>query len=388
MRLSMKDGFRTVFAAGLLGLAIPVFPLAATAQSAASSNLSGLIAQLFDQDPEKRFQASVALRRLGPDAHPAATALTRALRDEDPRVAENAVWTLAFVGSAGLTAVPTLTAMVRDSDEPNRIPAAAVLGLMRTGNPDAVKALTEALTSGNPELRRTAAAALGALGQAALPAIPALARTTKDEVPAVSSTAVAALGRLGGFASAAIPALKELEAGKDAQLKSEALMARRRIESEMARPTTATGVTPPPVAADPPPSTTTRARTEPVGTEPVADRPAPITQPRSETGKTPVKPEPITLPTPVFRPVQIISQDKPKYTAIALDRKISGTVVVSVEFLANGKIGTVKVVSGLGYGLDDEAVRAARRIRFAPAESDGKPVDRIQEVRYRFNPGQ
>jgi TonB family protein len=388
MRLSMKDGFRTLFAVGLLATAVPVFQISATAQTAQTPNLSGLIAQLFDQDPEKRFQASVALRKLGPEAQSAATALTRALRDEDPRVAENAAWTLAFVGSAGLAAVPTLTAMVRDSDEPNRVPAAAVLGLMRTSNQEAVKALTEALTSGSPELRRTAAAALGALGQAALPAVPALARATRDEVPAVRSTAIASLGRLGGFASAAVPTLREIEAGKDAQLKSEAVMARQRIESELARPTQ-------PAAASQPagPATTPASNGEPAtatspNSQTVTDRPTPITPSRVESGKTAAKPEPITLPAPVVKPVQIISQDKPRYTSIALERKISGTVVLSVEFLASGKVGEVRVISGLGFGLDDEAVRAAKRIRFNPAEADGKAVDRTQEVRYRFNPGQ
>jgi len=35
----------------------------------------------------------------------------------------------------------------------------------------------------------------------------------------------------------------------------------------------------------------------------------------------------------------------------------------------------VRVVRGLGHGLDEAAERAALRIRFKPAQSDGRAVD-------------
>lgn len=390
MSLSMKVTFRSLCIAGWLAAGLAAGPGITAAQTPSGATVAQLIAQLSAEDREKRYLASVELRKMGPNAQSASEALTRALRDDDPRVSENACWTLAFIGPAGQGAVPTLAVMVRDTDEPNRIPAAAVLGLMRTSNPDAVKSLTEALTSGNPELRRTAAAALGALGQAALPAVPALARATKDDNPGVRSTAVAALGRLGGFASSAVPALREIEAGPDAQLKAEAVSARKRIESELARPvqpvqTGQAGQSTPPTSPRTDQATAIQVpRVDPA--LPATDQPTRIAPPRGESAKTTPTPEPISAP--VVRPVQILEQGRPRYTQLARDRKTEGTVVLSVEFLANGKIGDVKVISGLSYGLNEEAIRAAKSIRFNPAQSNGKPVDRRQEIRYRFSLGQ
>jgi TonB family protein len=33
------------------------------------------------------------------------------------------------------------------------------------------------------------------------------------------------------------------------------------------------------------------------------------------------------------------------------------------------------VLQGLGYGLDEQAVRAAEQIKFKPAQHEGQPVD-------------
>ena len=44
----------------------------------------------------------------------------------------------------------------------------------------------------------------------------------------------------------------------------------------------------------------------------------------------------------------------------------------------------VSLLSGLGFGLDDEAIHAVQRIRFTPAMRDGKPVDFPARVRIEF----
>jgi putative ABC transport system permease protein len=51
-----------------------------------------------------------------------------------------------------------------------------------------------------------------------------------------------------------------------------------------------------------------------------------------------------------------------------------GTVVLSIVFGADGNIKAIRVESGLPYGLTEEAIKAARAIRFEPAMKDGKPV--------------
>ena len=44
----------------------------------------------------------------------------------------------------------------------------------------------------------------------------------------------------------------------------------------------------------------------------------------------------------------------------------------------------VKIVRGLGHGLDDSAVRAAEQIRFKPALKDGQPSDSTAVVHIIF----
>jgi TonB family protein len=58
--------------------------------------------------------------------------------------------------------------------------------------------------------------------------------------------------------------------------------------------------------------------------------------------------------------------------------------VLEVVFRADGFVDVVKVVSGLGHGLDEAAIAAAKRIRFKPAKSDEQAVDFPARVRIEF----
>jgi TonB family protein len=82
--------------------------------------------------------------------------------------------------------------------------------------------------------------------------------------------------------------------------------------------------------------------------------------------------------------VAILYKPNPAYSAEGRERKIQGDVVLEVIFLASGQIKVIGVVSGLGYSMDDEAIRAAQRIRFTPAMRDGKPVDFPARLRIEF----
>lgn len=73
--------------------------------------------------------------------------------------------------------------------------------------------------------------------------------------------------------------------------------------------------------------------------------------------------------------VQVISYPKPEYTPEAKQLKIQGDVVLEVRFSADGRVHVIRVVRGLGHGLDQQAIRAAEQTRFKPATRDGKPVD-------------
>lgn len=87
---------------------------------------------------------------------------------------------------------------------------------------------------------------------------------------------------------------------------------------------------------------------------------------------------------PVSTPIVVLSKPLPAYTAEARELKIQGDVTLRVRFTASGQVEVLGVVNGLGHGLDEEAVKAAERIRFKPATRDGHPVDQVSLVRITF----
>jgi TonB family protein len=112
-----------------------------------------------------------------------------------------------------------------------------------------------------------------------------------------------------------------------------------------------------------------------------APRPAPpkpvATQPASFTD-TPAAPKPAPQAPPpprADRPVEVVYKPSPAYTDQARAQRIEGEVILEVEFTAEGKVRVLRVVRGLGFGLDEMAQRAAEQMRFKPATSKGAPVD-------------
>lgn len=87
---------------------------------------------------------------------------------------------------------------------------------------------------------------------------------------------------------------------------------------------------------------------------------------------------------PSLVPVEILSKPNPVYTDVARKLGLQGEIVFSVIFAASGRLQVVRVVEGLGYGLDEAACRAAEGIRFKPAQRDGKPVDFPATLRVVF----
>jgi TonB family protein len=85
-----------------------------------------------------------------------------------------------------------------------------------------------------------------------------------------------------------------------------------------------------------------------------------------------------------FTPVEILSKPKPAYTQEARAKKIEGEVLLSMQFSASGEARVEGVMRGLGYGLDETAVTAARGIRFRPATRDGGAVDSAAVVHILF----
>jgi TonB family protein len=78
---------------------------------------------------------------------------------------------------------------------------------------------------------------------------------------------------------------------------------------------------------------------------------------------------------PRIKPAEIISKPTPAYTDEARKLRIEGEVLLEVVFEGSGSIRVVRVVHGLGHGLDESAIKAAQQIHFTPAQQDGQPVD-------------
>ena len=94
----------------------------------------------------------------------------------------------------------------------------------------------------------------------------------------------------------------------------------------------------------------------------------------------------------VFRPgngvetPRMLRNVTPNYTAEAMRAKVQGIVLVEAVVLPDGSVGEVTVIRSLDkvFGLDDEAVKAARRMRFLPGTRFGEPVAVLVTIELSF----
>lgn len=83
-------------------------------------------------------------------------------------------------------------------------------------------------------------------------------------------------------------------------------------------------------------------------------------------------------------PPRLLREVKAAYTDEARRANITGEVEMEITIRRDGTVSDVRVVRGLGGGLNDRAVAAVRQWRFAPARLKGTPVDVIVEVSVEF----
>ncbi len=81
---------------------------------------------------------------------------------------------------------------------------------------------------------------------------------------------------------------------------------------------------------------------------------------------------------------RIISKPKAFYTDDARENETQGAVLLNVTLLASGEIGGINLRRGLPHGLTEQAIAAARGIKFQPALVDGVPVSTIVNFEYTF----
>ena len=80
----------------------------------------------------------------------------------------------------------------------------------------------------------------------------------------------------------------------------------------------------------------------------------------------------------------ITYKEKASYTQEARDHGVEGQVILNVVFSKDGTMNNIKVIQGLPDGLTDQAITAAQKIRFVPAEKDGKPVSVRGNLEFTF----
>ncbi len=102
-------------------------------------------------------------------------------------------------------------------------------------------------------------------------------------------------------------------------------------------------------------------------------------------GQTSDDDRPLTVGNGVTPP-RVLSKVEPTYSPDARAEQVQGTVVLEVVVSRRGLAENIRVLSPLGFGLDEAAQGAVQRWRFAPGMKDGKPVPVIAtiEVNFRF----
>jgi TonB family protein len=85
-----------------------------------------------------------------------------------------------------------------------------------------------------------------------------------------------------------------------------------------------------------------------------------------------------------FHSVEILAKVRPEYTEEARRKRIEGEVWLEILFAADGQARVQRILRPLGYGLDENAVRAAGQIRFRPAREGSVAVDETATVRVQF----
>ena len=83
-------------------------------------------------------------------------------------------------------------------------------------------------------------------------------------------------------------------------------------------------------------------------------------------------------------PPRLLKEVRAQYSDAARRANLEGEVELEIVIRRDGSVGDVKVLKGLGMGLNEQAIQAVRQWRFAPARLKGAAVDVIVEVAVEF----
>lgn len=72
------------------------------------------------------------------------------------------------------------------------------------------------------------------------------------------------------------------------------------------------------------------------------------------------------------------------YPKEALENRLEGTVIVKYDIDYTGKVTDARVISGIGHGCDEEAIRLAKLLKFKVPKSRGVRVLFHKTIRINF----
>jgi TonB family protein len=86
----------------------------------------------------------------------------------------------------------------------------------------------------------------------------------------------------------------------------------------------------------------------------------------------------VKSPEPLLQPL-------PDYTEQARRARAEGIVLIQGIIRKDGRVDSLRVLRGLGYGLDESAIKTiAAKWRFKPATLNGVPVDVLANIEVAF----
>ena len=84
------------------------------------------------------------------------------------------------------------------------------------------------------------------------------------------------------------------------------------------------------------------------------------------------------------RKVKILEYPHPRFSDAQVQRYRGSVIVLRGILCGSGKVTNLKVVHGVADDMDEEAIKAARKIKFTPAHKDGQSVSQWLQFEYRI----
>lgn len=81
---------------------------------------------------------------------------------------------------------------------------------------------------------------------------------------------------------------------------------------------------------------------------------------------------------------RLLYKFEPEYTEEARAAKWQGTVLLFIEVTPDGIAENIRVLRSAGLGLDEKAVEAVKRWKFAPGAKEGVPVTVQAQIEVNF----